>query len=85
MAPPKDPKSLILLDFFLLSFARIQAEYTYMKYYHFIRSMRDKNDNYMVLFHVGNYCYEICVKDRTYKIDGDVEDAINVMESLAVL
>jgi hypothetical protein len=56
-----------------------------MKHYHFIRSMRDKNDNYMVLFHVGNYCYEICVKDRTYKIDGDIEDAINVMESLAVL
>ena len=56
-----------------------------MKHYHFIRSMRDKHDNYMVLFHVGNYCYEICVQDRTIKIDGDVEDAINIMESLAVL
>jgi hypothetical protein len=56
-----------------------------MKNYHFIRSMRDKHNNYMVLFHVGNYQYEICVQNRTIKVDGDTQDAITVMESLAVL
>jgi CMP-2-keto-3-deoxyoctulosonic acid synthetase len=55
------------------------------KQYHFIRSMRDKHNNYMVLFHVGNYQYEICVQNRTIKVDGTTLDAINVMESLAVL
>jgi hypothetical protein len=39
----------------------------------------------MVLFHVGNYHYEICVQNRTIKVDGDTQDAITVMASLAVL
>ena len=61
-----------------------------MKMCEFIKSMTDKNGTTLCLFQVGNYQYDIDTRNGdSFKaiamVDGSCEDAINVMESLAVL
>jgi hypothetical protein len=60
-----------------------------MKQFYFIKSTMGKNGMYLVLWQTGNYQYQIDVKNDSYKkiavVDGTCQDAINVMESLAVL
>ena len=61
-----------------------------MKQCNFIKRLTDKNGNTLCLFQVGNYEYEIDTRNgnsfnKIAKVDGSCEDAINVMESLAVL
>lgn len=59
-----------------------------MKQFHLIRSSSDKSGNRLYLFHTGNYQYEISILARdvwvtAMKIDGDVEEAIALLEKMA--
>ena len=61
-----------------------------MKQCVFIKSTTNKSGITYCLFHVGNYKYEIDIRhgdsfSQIATVDGTCEDAINVMESLAVL
>jgi hypothetical protein len=61
-----------------------------MKMCEFIKSMTNEQGITYCLFQVGNYQYEIDTRTgdsfrAVATVDGSCEDAINVMESLAVL
>jgi hypothetical protein len=60
------------------------------KQLHWIKSKVDKNGNRLILWHTGNYEYQIDAWNgdsfsTALKIDGDCEEAIDLLESLAVL
>jgi len=60
------------------------------KQLHWIKTKVDKNGNRLILWHTGNYEYQIDVANgdsfsTALKIDGDCEEAIALLESLAVL
>ena len=60
-----------------------------MKQYYWIKSTMGKNGKVLVLWQTGNYQYQIDEKNDSFtpiaSVDGTCEDAINIMESLAVL
>ena len=59
------------------------------KQLHWIESKLAKNGNKLILWHTGNYEYQIDVMNGSFKtvlkIDGDCEEAIALLESLAAL
>jgi hypothetical protein len=58
-----------------------------MKHYHFIDGRRDKFGSYHVLWHTGNYCYEIECRSTGNKIrlnDTTFEQAKRVFQEVLV-
>jgi hypothetical protein len=57
------------------------------KQLHWIKSLKDKNGKMLVLWQTGNYEYQIDEKNDSFTriavVNGDCEEAINVMEKMA--